>query len=70
MTLYAITLAFMTIGAYVINGSMFTVLTLWVSGLIGFVLRRYKFPMAPAALTLVLGAMLEKSFRTALQINY
>ena len=70
MTLYAITLAFMTIGAYVIDGSMFTVLTLWVSGLIGFVLRRYKFPMAPAALTLVLGAMLEKSFRTALQINY
>jgi TctA family transporter len=26
--------------------------------------------MAPAALTLVLGSMLEKSFRTALQINY
>lgn len=70
MTLYAITLAFMTIGAYVIDGSMFTVLTLWVSGLIGFVLRRFKFPMAPAALTLVLGSMLEKSFRTALQINY
>lgn len=70
MMLYSMTLGFMSIGAYVINGNMFDVFTLWIAGLIGFVLRRYKVPMAPAALTLVLGPMLEKNFRTALQVNY
>ena len=70
MILYTITLSFMSIGAYVINGSMFSVLVLWIAGIVGFTLRRFGVPMAPAALTIVLGPMLEKSFRTALQVNY
>jgi putative tricarboxylic transport membrane protein len=70
MVLYTITLCFMSLGAYLIDGRMFTVFVLWVAGLIGFTLRRFNVPMAPAALTLVLGPMLEKSFRTALQVNY
>lgn len=70
MVLYTITLALMSIGAYVIETSIFNVILLWVAGLVGFTLRRFGVPMAPAALTLVLGPMLEKSFRTALQINY
>jgi putative tricarboxylic transport membrane protein len=70
MILYTITLSFMSIGAYVIDGSMFSVLVLWIAGIVGFTLRRFGVPMAPAALTIVLGPMLEKSFRTALQVNY
>jgi putative tricarboxylic transport membrane protein len=70
MILYTITLSFMSIGAYIITDSMFSVLVLWISGIVGFTLRRFGVPMAPAALTIVLGPMLEKSFRTALQVNY
>jgi putative tricarboxylic transport membrane protein len=70
LTLYAITLGFMTVGAYTVSDSIFNVGVMWVSGLIGFALRRLKVPMAPAALTLVLGPMLEGNFRRALSVAH
>jgi putative tricarboxylic transport membrane protein len=69
LTLYAITLGFMTVGAYTVSSSVFNVAVMWDSGLIGFALRRLKVPMAPAALTLVLGPMLEGNFRRALSVS-
>jgi putative tricarboxylic transport membrane protein len=69
LTLYAITLGFMTVGAYTVSGSVFDVLLMWIAGLIGFTLRRLNVPLAPAALTLVLGPMLEDNFRRALSIQ-
>jgi len=70
LTLYAITLGFMTVGAYTVDTSIFNVAVMWIAGLIGFALRRLKVPMAPAALTLVLGPMLEGNFRRALSVNH
>ena len=40
LTLYAITLGFMTVGAYTVDSSVFNVAVMWISGLIGFALRR------------------------------
>ena len=68
LTLYAVTLGFMTVGAYTLTNSTFNVGVMWVAGLIGFGLRRLGVPMAPAALTLVLGPMLEDNFRLALSM--
>ena len=68
-SLYVLTLAVMTLGAYVIDNRTFTVAILWIAGLIGLALRRFKVPMAPAALTLVLGPMLEGNFRRALSVS-
>lgn len=67
--LQVITLGFMTVGAYAVTTSVFNVMVMWIAGLIGFGLRRLKVPMAPAALTLVLGPMLEENFRRALDIS-
>jgi putative tricarboxylic transport membrane protein len=67
--LYPITLGVMTIGAYTIDNSIFGVIVMWVSGLIGYMLTRLDMPLAPAALTLVLGPMLEGNFRRALSLG-
>lgn len=69
LVLYSVTLGFMTVGAYAVSNQVFDIIVMWVAGLIGFGLRRLKVPMAPAALTLVLGPMLESNFRSALSLN-
>ena len=70
LTLYAITLGIMTVGAYTLANSTFNVAVMWTAGLVGFVLRRLDVPLAPAALTLVLGPMLEDNFRLALSLQH
>jgi putative tricarboxylic transport membrane protein len=70
LILYAITLGFMTVGAYTLNSSTFNIGVMWVAGLVGLALRRLDVPLAPAALTLVLGPMLEDNFRRALSIQH
>lgn len=69
MMLYAITLGFVSIGSYTIANSVFDVVILWISGLVGFTFRRLDVPLAPAALTLVLGPLLEDNFRRALTLQ-
>jgi putative tricarboxylic transport membrane protein len=69
LILYSITLGFMTIGAYTINNNVFDVAVMWIAGVIGFMMRRLDVPLAPAALTLVLGPMLEGNLRSALTLN-
>jgi putative tricarboxylic transport membrane protein len=69
MVLYALTLGVMTVGAYTINNRAFDIAVMWIAGLIGLVLRRLDVPLAPVALTLVLGPMLEENFRRALSIQ-
>jgi putative tricarboxylic transport membrane protein len=69
MVLYALTLGVMTVGAYTINNRAFDIAVMWIAGLIGLALRRLDVPLAPVALTLVLGPMLEENFRRALSIQ-
>lgn len=54
------------VGAYASSYSMFPVYVMVAAGLIGYVLRRLEFPLAPIILALVLGEMMEINFRRAL----
>lgn len=67
--LIGLILAFMLIGSYSLSNSMFDIGTLIVFGLIGYVLRKADFPLAPVALTLILGPLLEKNLRLALELS-
>ena len=49
-----------------------TIFDVWIMlgfGIIGYLLRKLDFPIAPAILALILGPMMEKSLRTTLEIS-
>jgi putative tricarboxylic transport membrane protein len=54
------------IGAYTVNNSMFDVAMMLVFGLVGYLFKKLKYPLAPMVLALVLGDMAEASFRQAM----
>jgi putative tricarboxylic transport membrane protein len=57
------------IGSYAIAQRLFDVWTMLGFGLLGFVLRRYKYPMAPFVLGIVLGDILDKNLRRGLVLS-
>jgi putative tricarboxylic transport membrane protein len=59
-------LVFVLIGAYSVNNSAFDVGTTVVFGVIGYVLRKFKFESAPLVLAMILGPQLEASLRRSL----
>jgi putative tricarboxylic transport membrane protein len=67
--LYGAILVFATLGAYSLHQSVVDLLTLYVFGLLGFVMRRWGFPVAPAVIGLILGPLAETQFRRALSIS-
>ena len=76
--LYAGILVFATLGTIGADGSTFYLGPVPVSfglgllllfGLLGYVLRRFGYPIAPVVVGLILGPMAEKSLRQALQIS-
>lgn len=64
--LYPMILAFSTLGVYSLSRNVFDLYLLFGLGIVGFVLRRCSFPLAPIMLGLVLGPLLETEFRRAL----
>jgi len=48
---------------------MFDVWTMLGFGLLGFLLRQYKFPVAPLVLGIVLGDLMEKNLRRGLVLS-
>ncbi len=62
-------LLFCLIGSYAINNSMFDIGVLVVSGIVGFVLRKFGFPVAPVILGLILGPMFESNLRRSLMLS-
>jgi len=60
--LLPIILLFCIVGSFAINNSAFGVLLMLVFGLVGYVMEENGFPVAPAILGMVLGAMLEENF--------
>ena len=62
-------LIFCVIGAYGLKQSLFDVWVMLGFGIIGYLLRKLDFPIAPAILALILGPMMEKSLRTTLEIS-
>jgi putative tricarboxylic transport membrane protein len=67
--LYAGILVFATLGAFSLHQSVADLLTLYVFGLLGFMMRRWGFPVAPAVIGLILGPLAESQFRRALAIS-
>jgi len=67
--LYAGILVFATLGAYSLHQSAVDLLILYVFGLLGFVMRRWDMPVAPAVIGLILGPLAETQARRALAIS-
>jgi len=67
--LYPSLLAFATVGVYAVNNSVVDVWIMSAAGLLGYVLRKLDFEIAPIILGLVLAPMLELSFRQSLAMS-
>ena len=67
--LFPLILLFCVIGAYSINNSTFDIATMLVFGVLGYLMRKYKYEGAPMVLAFVLGPMFEKSFRHSLLLS-
>ena len=67
--LNAILVMLALVGSYAIKGSFFDVLLTLFFGLIGFVMTRGGFPMAPIVLGLIHGSMFDGEFRRAIKLG-
>ena len=67
--LYGGILIFATLGTYGLHNSVVDIVTLYVVGFVGFLMRRYDFPVAPAVIGLILGPLAEQQMRRALAIS-
>jgi putative tricarboxylic transport membrane protein len=67
--LYPLIVAISAIGAYAINGSVVDLWLILIFGIIGYVFDKVDIPVAPLVLSLVLGGIMEQSFRQAMTIS-
>ena len=67
--LYGGILIFSTLGVYSLSNSTFDLVLLFIVGIIGFLMRRHEFPVAPCIIGLILGPLAEAQFRRALSIS-
>ena len=67
--LYAGILVFATMGTIAAKPSVVELSMLAVFGVLGFLMRRYDYPVAPVVVGLILGPMAEAQLRRALQIS-
>lgn len=57
------------VGSFSLNNRLFDVWVAFLGGILGFLFRKYDFPLGPIILALILGPMVERNFRTALIIS-
>jgi putative tricarboxylic transport membrane protein len=57
------------VGTYALSSRLFDVWTMLLFGMLGYVLRQYRFPVAPMVLGIVLGDLMEKSLRRGLVLS-
>jgi len=67
--LYPLIVALSVIGAYAISGSLMDLYLILFFGIVGYVFDKVSIPVAPLVLSLVLGGMMEQSFRQAMTIS-
>lgn len=67
--LYAGILMFASLGSYAINADPLDLVLLLILGLLGFAMRRFGWPVAPAVIGLILGPVAETNLRRALAIS-
>jgi putative tricarboxylic transport membrane protein len=61
--LCAVVFVLCIVGGYAPNGRMIDVWLILIFGVLGFLLRKANYPLAPMVLALVLGPIMERSFR-------
>jgi len=66
--LYAGILMFAGLGIYAVSGAVEDMLIAYAIGVVGFLMRQFDFPVAPAILGAILGPELENQFRRSLNI--
>jgi len=57
------------IGAFTVHNNMFDVVMMMVFGVVGYVFKKLKYPLAPLVLALVLGDMAETAFRQSMLLS-
>jgi putative tricarboxylic transport membrane protein len=67
--LYAGILMFASLGCYAVNADPLDLVLLLLLGLLGFAMRRFGWPVAPAVIGLILGPIAETNLRRALAIS-
>ena len=68
--LYPLILLFCLIGAYGIGNNTGDVIIMLIFGILGYLMKRFRYDGAPMVLALVLGPMLEESFRESLMLSH
>ncbi|RLA79816.1 MAG: C4-dicarboxylate ABC transporter permease [Deltaproteobacteria bacterium] len=64
--LYPTILLLCFVGTYAIDNSLFDVQAMFFFGILGYVMRKFDYPLAPLLIAFVLGPMLENALRQAL----
>ena len=67
--LFPLILLFCIVGAFSLNNNTDEVIMMLLFGVVGYFLLKFKYPLAPALLALVLGPMLEKALRQSLAMS-
>ena len=67
--LYPMIVTIALIGSYAVRGSFFDVGACFGFGILGWILKRYRYPVAPVVLGIVLGGLLEENFRRAVMMD-
>jgi putative tricarboxylic transport membrane protein len=67
--MYALIVLICIIGTYSLNSSLFDLWLLLIFGVIGYLLKKLDFPLAPAILAMVLGPLLERSLYQSLTMS-
>ncbi|MEV4547562.1 tripartite tricarboxylate transporter permease [Nonomuraea wenchangensis] len=67
--LYAGIVLFAALGVYALNGTVVDLFVLYLLGLLGYAMRRFGLPVAPAVIGMILGPMAEIQLRRALAIG-
>lgn len=67
--LFPLILSFCIIGAYSINNSVIDVVVMLVFGVVGYLMRKFRYEGAPLILAFVLGPLLERAFVQSLNMS-
>ena len=67
--LYPIVLGLAFVGCYAISSSIIDFYILIILGVVGIIMKRAKIPTAPMILAVIVGGMMEQSFRQAFRIS-
>lgn len=67
--LYPMIMAIALIGSFAVRNSFFDVITCFGFGVVGWIFKRYDYPVPPVVLGIVLGSLLEENFRRAVMMG-